>query len=358
MGLVGIGIIGCGRIAEKHIATLSRLAAAHVVALSDVSQDRMNAAYRQLKVAAPDNGDATMYTDYEKLLESLEVDVVVITAASGQHADIAGQALLAGKHVIVEKPLALSLEDSRLLSQLAKRLKLKLLVCHQMRYRLFMQRVRDYISDGLLGKVHYGVATLAITRSHDTDRGTFGYGTWEQDGGMLLREGIHLVDLLLWFMGDLDSVYGELQQVRGGKEMEDIALGLLSFRNGAKGMIEANTITSPAHYGYSIRLFAEKGTVIVGGSQLDRIERFEVNGIQVQDAVLRFWEEDRDEQLRMYEAYIRQIQGINQPMIVDSTEADKALEAVFAIYDSSVKGHKVTLPLRDFDIQSMKGIWK
>lgn len=358
MGLVGIGIIGCGRITEKHIATLSRLATAQVVALSDVSQDRMNVAYRQLRTAAPHNGEAAMYTDYELLLEHPEVDVVVITAANGQHADIAGQALLAGKHVIVEKPLALSLEDSRLLTQLARRLKLKLLVCHQMRYRLFMQRIRDYIRDGLLGKIHYGVASLAITRSPYTNLGARGNGTWEQDGGMLLNEGIHLVDLLLWYMGDLDSVYGELQKVQEGKEMEDIALAIFSFKNGAKGLIEANTITSPAHYGYSIRLFAEKGTVIVGGSQLDRIERFEVNGIQVQDAVLRLWEEDRDEQLRMYEAYIRQIQGISQPMIVDATEADRALEAIFAVYKSSVEGRKVTLPLSNFDIQSMKGIWQ
>lgn len=174
---------------------------------------------------------------------------------------------------------------------------------------------------------------------------------------MLVKEGIHLIDLLLWFMGDLESVYGELQKVgrfhERVHEIEDTALALLSFKNGSKGIVEANALASPAYSGSFIRLFAEKGTIIVGGKQLDHIECFDVKGIRVQDSVLRLWEQDRGEWLRMYEAYFPKIQETAQPEVVDSVEADKALEAIFAIYQSGSEGRKISLPLKDFDIKWM-----
>lgn len=355
---LGIGIIGCGRITEKHAATLSRLGSARVVAISDISVERMEIIHRQLTEAGHTASEVAMYPDYADLLVHPEVKVIVIATSSGHHADMAGDALIAGKHVIIEKPLALTLEDSRLLSKLASKRGLNLLVCHQMRYRLPMMRIKNYIDSGLLGELYYGVASIEISRSPEYFRQAAWRGTWDQDGGMLLNQGIHLIDLLLWFLGDVEGAYGELQKVQEGKEIEDVALAVLSFRNGTKGLIEANTITRPGNFGYSIRLFAEKGTLIISGTQLERIERFDVNGVQVAAEDLRQLEADRDEQLRMYEAYLDRICNGTEGMVVDAAEAGRSIEAIFAIYCSALEGRRVTLPLAEFSSENMReGKW-
>lgn len=355
---LGIGIIGCGRITEKHAATLSRLGSARVVAISDISAERMEIIQRQLVQGGYSASGVAMYPDYADLLMHPDVKVIVIATSSGRHADMAGDALIAGKHVIIEKPLALTLEDTRLLSELASKRNLNLLVCHQMRYRLPMMRIKNYIDSGLLGELYYGVASIEISRSPEYFRQAAWRGTWNQDGGMLLNQGIHLIDLLVWFLGDVEGAYGELQKVQEGKEIEDIALAVLSFRNGAKGLIEANTITRPGNFGYSIRLFAEKGTLIVSGAQLEHIERFEVNGVQVAEEDLEQLESDRDEQLRMYEAYLDRICNGAEGMVVDAAEAGRSIEAIFAIYRSALEGNKVVLPLTEFSAETMsKGGW-
>ncbi|NQX49286.1 Gfo/Idh/MocA family oxidoreductase [Paenibacillus tritici] len=356
---LGIGIIGCGRITEKHAATLSRLGSARVVAISDISIERMEIIHGQLTEAAGHTAnEIAMYPDYADLLIHPEVNVIVIATSSGHHADMAGDALIAGKHVIIEKPLALTLEDSRLLSKLASQRGLNLLVCHQMRYRLPMLRIKNYITSGLLGDLYYGVASIEISRTPDYFRQAAWRGTWDQDGGMLLNQGIHLIDLLLWFLGDVEGAYGELQKLQPGKEIEDVALAVLSFRNGTKGLVEANTVTRPGNFGYSLRLFAEKGTLIISGNQLERIERFEVRGVQIAEEELRRLEADRDEQLRMYEAYLDRIQNGPEGMVVDAPEASKSLEAIFAIYRSALEGRRVTLPLTEFSTEIMKaGKW-
>ncbi len=295
-----------------------------------------------------------MFSNYQDLLDYSDVDVVLIATASGAHYEIAEQALKAKKHIIVEKPLALSIEETRHLTTFAKKQKRSLFVCHQLRYRQMMTKIKELVQAGALGELYYGMAMIEINRSHDYYRQASWRGTWEHDGGMLLNQGIHIVDLLVWLFGDVENVYGEIVKVNEEKETEDVALGLISFKNGARGLIEANTITLPNNLGYSLRIFAEKGTIVISGRQLNEIERFDVQGITVEKEELTSWETDRDEHLRMYQAFLSYLDGKTQEHVIHSDDAAKALEAIFALYCSNDAQRKIMLPLQSFSTIDMK----
>ncbi|WP_047980768.1 Gfo/Idh/MocA family protein [Ornithinibacillus contaminans] len=346
-----IGIIGCGRMAEKHIETIQQLDDITIIALSDISTDRMGHVHNLISSNA---AAISMHTNYEEMLKLDSIDIILITTTSGLHAEIAEKALRARKHVIVEKPLTLSLEEARKLTALANQVGRHLFVCYQLRYRKLMLKIKELIDSELLGTVHYGIVTMAINRSQAYFDQASWRGTWEHDGGMLINQGIHFVDLLVWYLGDLENIYGEITRVNNQKQTEDIALGLLTFKNGAKGLIEANIITLPENFGYSIRLFAEKGTIIISGKQLDQIERFEISGQTYSDQELDDLKNDRMEHLTMYQEIITKIKGNEQGFPVDGQESEKALEAIFALYASVLQKKKVSLPLSSFSSGLMK----
>ncbi|WP_413379717.1 Gfo/Idh/MocA family protein [Alkalihalobacillus sp. 1P02AB] len=346
---IKLGIIGCGRITEKHCQTINQIDDIEVVALSDLSDERMKIIKGLLQ--QDELKKIVLYKDYEKLLSHSEIDLVLIATSSGFHCEMAEKALKSNKHVLVEKPLTLSLMETKYLTKLAHKQNRKLFVCYQLRYRKLMLAVKDCIEQGLLGKVFYGVGSIQITRPQQYYQQASWRGSWQNDGGMLINQGIHVIDLLLWLIGDLERVYGELMRVNEQKETEDIALALLNFKNGAKGLIEANTVSLPDNVGYSIKLFAEKGTIIIRGKQLDHIERFEIQGKQKVD--LDTFLNDRSEHIRMYEAYLKEIQTGNEPVIVDGAESEKALEAIYAIYQSALNKTEVQLPLHNFSSKEM-----
>lgn len=123
-----------------------------------------------------------------------------------------------------------------------------------------------------------GVASIRINRSLDYYKSASWRGSWETDGGMLINQGIHLVDLLQWFLGDAKSVYGEISSHTDVKETEDVAVGIIQFQNQAKGMVEANIVTQPNNLGYSLSIFGEKGTISVDGRSLNKISRWYIEG--------------------------------------------------------------------------------
>src|SRR5690625_491630 len=134
-----------------------------------------------------------------------------------------------------------------------------------------MQPVKELIDCGYFWELYFGVISLRLNRTLAYYENSSWKGTWEKDGGMLVNQGIHLIDLLVWFMGDIDSVYGEIATKINRKETEDIAAGIISFQNDAKGMIEANTVTQPENIGYYLSIFGEKGSLCIGGKHFNEI---------------------------------------------------------------------------------------
>ncbi|WP_430788538.1 Gfo/Idh/MocA family protein [Virgibacillus flavescens] len=349
------GMIGCGYISKKHVETIIRLENMELHAVSDVQKGRMEetASFYQKNISG--GASVKQYGDYQYLLHDPDIDVIIITVISSLHAKIAKQALLERKHVIVEKPLALSIKDADEIIKLARLKQRKVLVCHQLRYRPIFLKLKSLVENGMLGEPYLGTVTARINRSQDYYKSAAWRGSWEQDGGMLVNQGIHLVDLLVWLLGEVDTVYGEIARNNDLKEIEDVAAGIIHFSNKAKGTIEVNTITKPANQGYYLSLYFEKGTIILCGTGFDKLEHCYIEGEEQLVHELKEACNKKDEQFLMYQNFIDSILT-NTVLVMDASEGKRALEVIFALYRSHNNKLPVKLPLLSFSTKEMKYI--
>ncbi|MFT0803409.1 Gfo/Idh/MocA family oxidoreductase [Bacillus swezeyi] len=350
---VRFGVIGCGSISRKHLHALSESQAAELAAVSDLQKERMDEAGEYYAVCSGRIESIARYQNYRDMLHDPKIDAVIIAAVSGLHAEIARQSLLAGKHVILEKPMTLSLKDADDIIELAEQNNLKLMVCHQMRHRPIMKKIKETIEQGKLGRPYLGTITLRLNRSPAYYAAASWRGGWEKDGGMLVNQGIHLIDLLQWFLGDVESVYGDILAAAPEKETEDVAVGVLTFGSRAKGVIEANIITQPNNLGSSLSIFGANGTISLEGPSLNRISRWFIHGEETDFEELAKLAALQDEQVLMYETFINAVQS-DEPLLIDGHEGKKALETIFGIYQSALSKRVVELPLSSFQTADMK----
>ncbi len=280
---VRLGIIGCGAISKKHGEAISRIDDAKLVAAADVVEENV----RQFVNAY----GGKSYGDYRDLLEDPDVDVVIIAAPSGLHAKMGLDALDAGKHVLVEKPLAMCANDADKLIKKAEDVGLCLGTVHPNRHYTPSQMIHKAIQERRLGKLSHGVATVRWNRTQKYYDEAPWRKTREMDGGVLLNQAWHALDLLLWFMGPVARVQGMTSKRLHDIETEDIALVTLEFQSGALGLVEATTNVYPRNLEQTVSVFGEKGTVVLGGSRIDAVRVWRVEGDE--DEVLRVWGEDK-----------------------------------------------------------------
>ncbi|WP_274363653.1 Gfo/Idh/MocA family protein [Paenibacillus thermotolerans] len=349
--MIGYGVIGCGRIADRHISSIAKLSEGRIFALCDIRAERMEQVEQEYRKISGSAQKIAHYQDIAGILADERVQAVVIATHSAMHAEIAKAALERGKHVMVEKPLALSAEEAENLVRLAESSGLQLQVCHQLRYKPVMRRIKEIIESGAMGKVHLGVASMRLQRNEAYYEAARWRGTWDQDGGMLLNQGIHLVDLLGWFLGEYESVYGILTRGPLPKQTEDFAVGLIRFKNGAVGMIEANTLTYPNSMDNSIALFGEQGTVWISGINLNTVRRWSFSDSSITCPDM----DGIDEHFVMHEKFLQAIKGI-QSGIVNGREGKKALELVFALYDSFRTNQVTKGPITTFSTTMMSDL--
>ncbi len=266
---LGFGLIGCGRVAPRHMQSIGELSDARLMAVADIVESR---AQRFSKESG-----ATAYTDYRQLLARADIDVVNICTPSGLHAPMAVEALEAGKHVIVEKPIALSLEDADRMIAAAQVAGRKLCVVLQNRYNPPMQDLRRVVDEGHLGKLLLGNATVRWYRPQEYYEDGW-HGTVAMDGGALMNQSIHHIDALQWLMGDVESVTAYTATLAHRMEAEDAGVAALKFSSGALGVIEGSTVTYPENLEGSVAIFGERGSVKVGGTALNRKVFWKVAG--------------------------------------------------------------------------------
>jgi predicted dehydrogenase len=212
-------------------------------------------------------GDA--YTDYRRILDRQDIDIVTICTPSGMHAEMGIAAAQAGKHVLVEKPIALTLEDADALIAACERAGVALGVVLQNRFNPPMRELRRLIDQGELGRIYLGSATVRWYRPQSYYEDGW-HGTIAMDGGALMNQSIHHIDALQWLMGDVLSVFSYADTLAHRMEAEDVGVSVLRFRNGALGTVEGSTLTFPENLEGSIALFGEHGSVKVGGTALNR----------------------------------------------------------------------------------------
>lgn len=350
-------LIGCGRISPNHIAA-AKANKLNIVAICDIVTDNM--VDKKVKFELSDS--VKMYTDYKEMLQREKIELVAIATESGKHAQIALDCINAGCNVIIEKPIALSLADADRIIQKSEEKGVKVCACHQNRFNKSIQKIRDAVDKKRFGKMFYGTAHIRWCRDHEYyDRANW-RGTWEQDGGALMNQCIHNIDLLRWMMGDeIDEVAGMTDRLHHDYiEAEDLGIALIKFKNGAYGIVEGTTNVYPKNLEETLYLFGEKGTVKAGGQSVNIIEEWNFSDmLDDPDEVKAQYHEAPPNvygfgHTPLYADVIEAVQTDRAPY-VDAKAGKRALELVLAIYQSAATGSIVKFPITECSTIQFKG---
>lgn len=350
-------LIGCGRISPNHIVAAKKNNL-DIVAFCDVVEENINE--KIIKFDLPKS--IHRYLDYKEMLLKEDLDLVAIATESGKHAEIALDCIESGCNIIIEKPIALSLEDADRIIEKAKEKDVKVCACHQNRFNKSIQKIREAIDKKRFGRLFYGTAHIRWNRGYDYYSRAKWRGTWEQDGGALMNQCIHNIDLLRWMMGDdVVEVTAMTDNLNHSYiEAEDLGIALIKFANGSYGIVEGTTNIFPCNLEETLYIFGEKGTVKAGGKSVNVIEEWRfADYLDVPEEVKAEFHENPPNvygfgHTPLYKDMIEAIEN-NRPPYVDAYAGKRALELVLAIYKSAAEGSRVKLPLEKCDTLEFKG---
>jgi len=350
-------LIGCGRIAINHMR------AAHnngleFVGLCDVDLQHLSTLVNKCDF---DASKYPVYEDYKKMIEEQKPELVAIATESGKHAEIALYCIQHNIHVIVEKPMAMSIDDAQKMIDEAKKHNVKICVCHQNRFNAAVMATKRAIDDNRFGKISHASICVRWNRGRDYYDQAKWRGTWAEDGGTLMNQCIHGIDLLLYLVGSpVETVYGQTrQQFHHYLEAEDVGMAVLSFKNGAIGTIEGTVNVFPKNLEETLFIFGEKGTVKIGGTSTNTIDVWQFADEKDYDKESAGLVEQTSNvygngHTLLYKDMIDSIINNHKPLI-SGEEGKNALEIILSIYKSELEGKRVELPLHNFSSLDMKG---
>jgi len=339
---IRLGLIGCGRISKNHFDAIAKVDGLALRAVCDSDEERARSAGEQLGVP--------WYSSVATMLEKADVDAVTICTPSGLHAQHGVAAAKAGKHVITEKPMAITLEQADALVQACDTAGVHLFVVKQNRLNPSIQLLKRAVDKGRFGKIFMANATVRWNRPQDYYDSASWRGTWEFDGGAFMNQASHYVDLIQWLVGPVDTVMAKTATQARRIEAEDSGVAVLRFRNGAIGVIEVNVLTYPRNWEGSIAIIGEKGSAKVGGTAVNKVEHWAFAEYDDDDKLI---ETAATNPTSVYgfghEGYYRNVlavlRGEAQPG-TDGRAGRKSLELILGIYESAKLGREVPLPLR------------
>ncbi|WP_320128731.1 Gfo/Idh/MocA family oxidoreductase [uncultured Sphaerochaeta sp.] len=349
-------LIGCGRISTNHIkaAVNNDL---EIVAVCDVLPEHMETVLA--KNGLESASSIKRYTDYRRMVVECKPELVSIATESGLHAEVALFCIEQGIHVIIEKPMAMSLSDADEIIKRSEEKGVKVSACHQNRFNVAVQQMREALEQNRFGKLSHGSIHVRWNRNEDYYTQAPWRGTWAQDGGALMNQCIHGIDLLRWMMGDeIEEVYGQTrQQFHHYLEAEDIGMAVVKFKNGAIGTIEGTTNVYPKNLEETLYLFGEKGTVKIGGTSTNNIDVWDFSEETESDLKNKGLEEATSNvygngHTSLFSDVIDAIKNDRKPY-VDAYAGRRALELVLAIYKSQKTGTPVRFPLKKFSTSDM-----
>lgn len=352
-------LVGCGRIATNHVkAVLNN--GLEFVAACDVEPENIENLLAKHNLEK--DSSIARYIDYKKMVEEHpELELVAIATSSGIHAEIALYCIDHGINVIIEKPMAMNMADAEEIIRRSQEKGVKVSACHQNRFNVAVQQMRKAVENGRFGKLSHGSIHVRWNRGKQYyDQATW-RGTWAEDGGCLMNQCIHGIDLLRWMMGnDVVSVYGVTrQQQHDYLEAEDVGMAVVTFANGAIATIEGTTNVYPQNLEETLYLFGENGTVKLGGKSTNNIDVWDFADETEADQRNKGLEEQTSNvygngHTSLYADMTDAIKN-NRTPYVDAVAGRNALEMILAIYKSMKTGEAVKLPLSDFASTDMRG---
>ena len=351
-------LIGCGRISINHIkaAVNNQL---EIAAVCDVVPGHMEVLLAKHELQ--NDMSILRYTDYRSMIQEVKPDLVSIATESGIHAEIALFCIDHGVHVIIEKPMAMSISDANEIIRHSEEKHVKVSACHQNRFNIAVQEMRHALEAGRFGRLSHGSIHVRWNRNQGYYDQAPWRGTWAQDGGALMNQCIHGIDLLRWtFGGEIEEVYGQTrQQFHDYLEAEDVGMAVVKFKNGVIATIEGTTNVYPKNLEETLYIFGEKGTVKIGGTSTNNIDVWDFADESEADTKNKGLQEETSNvygngHTSLFADMIDAIQNDRKPY-VDAYAGRDALELVLAIYKSQKEGHAVRLPLENFASTDMEG---
>ena len=355
-------LIGCGRIATNHIkAVLNNHL--ELVAVCDIELEKIQMLLE--KHGLEKDTKIKRYTNYKKLIEeNSDLQLISIATESGIHAEIALYCIDHGIHTIIEKPVAMSIKDADEIVKRSEEKGVKVSACHQNRFNIAVQKMRKALESGRFGKLSHGSIHVRWNRNKEYYDQALWRGKWAFDGGALMNQCIHGIDLLRWMLGDeVEEVYGVTrQQYHDYLEAEDIGMAVVKFKNGAIGTIEGTVNVYPQNLEETLYLFGENGTVKLGGTSTNNIDVWNFSDMDYEDEGTQGLHEETSNvygngHTSLFADMIDAIKN-NRTPYVSAVDGRNALELVLAVYKSQKTSQPVKLPLDDFSSTDMTGEFK
>jgi UDP-N-acetyl-2-amino-2-deoxyglucuronate dehydrogenase len=340
--MIRFGLLGCGRISKRHSDLLggNHIDRAQLTGVCDPVRARADALASKFGVPA--------YYNIDDFLAQKDIDAVSVLTPSGMHPEHVIACARAEKHVVVEKPMALRLQDADEMIRACDEAGVKLFVVKQNRFNVPVVKAREALEAGRFGRLVLGTVRVRWCRDqsyYDQDEWR---GTWAWDGGVLTNQASHHIDMLEWFFGDVVSVHARAITALVDIETEDTAVATLKFRNGALGIIEATTAVRPKDLEGSLSILGEKGTVEIAGFAVNQIRhwRFVDELPSDKDVVEKFSVNPPNVYGFGHQAYYQHVVDClvhQRAALVDGLQGRKSLELISALYESIETGQEVAL---------------
>ena len=360
-------IIGCGRVAEKHLKAISKLKGS--LALAAVVDTNPESAKRLLN-SVKGFANTKVYNDYKTAIEEVKPSIVSVTVPSGLHYQISKYAMEHGCNLLLEKPMTMSVSEAREIFELSQKTGLKIAMGHIYRYLPIVGLLRDDIAEGKFGKVTHGTIYVRWGHGEDYYNSAAWRGTWKSDGGALMNQSIHAIDLLVWLMGSEPEEASSMIAQRLRKiEAEDLGMAVLRLENGALAQIEGTTSTVPSKHTAEFSVFCENGQLTMGldsgkphlkiygvkpDGKLKKLNGYYIRK-QFKTGGMFSYKCALNPHLGIYKNLFDSIIENKNP-IADAYSGFSSVDTLLGIYKSAKEGRPVKLPLtEDFTSTDMTG---
>ena len=334
-----VSLVGCGRISRNHFDAVARVPGLRLTAVCDIVEPRARAAGERLAVP--------WFTSYADMLAADTADVVTVATPSGLHPEHGIAAARAGMHVVSEKPMAISLDGADALVRACDDARVHLFVVKQNRLNPPVQLLRRAIEKGRFGRIFLANTTVFWTRPQEYYDLAPWRGTWAFDGGAILNQASHYVDLLQWLVGPVESVMAKTATLARQIEAEDTGAAVLRFRTGAIGVIQVTMLTHPRNLEGSVTIVGEKGTVKIGGTAVNKVEHWSFADYDDDDKLIDAVSTTPPSVYGFgHEGYYRNVLSVLRGEAsagTDGRSGRKSLELILAIYESARTGRNVEL---------------
>ena len=338
---IRVALVGCGRISGTHFDALARVPGLSLASVCDVAPERAR--------EAGERHGVPWFTSLETMLGDVPSEVLTVCTPSGLHPEHGILGARAGRHVVVEKPMAISLQGADALVEACDNAAVQLFVVKQNRLNPSVRMLRRAIEKGRFGRIYLANTTVRWTRPQEYYDQAPWRGTWALDGGALLNQASHYVDLMQWLVGPVEGVMARTATLARRIEAEDTAVALLRYASGALGVIEVTMLTYPRNLEGSISILGERGTVKIGGTAVNRVEHWSFADYDDDDKLVDGANTNPPNVYGYGHAgYYRNVLAVLRGQAradTDGREGRKSLELILGAYQSARTGSEVRLPL-------------